>query len=74
MQIDRIFSFLYNESKGGGKMFSRMEKEIMRLRMESKAEENQKKPPLSSPDVVETSDFVFAPFPTLSESSATAML
>ena len=55
-------------------MFSRMEKEIMRLRMESKAEENQKKPPLSSPDVAETSDFVFAPFPTLSESSATAML
>lgn len=43
-------------------MFSGMEKVIMRLRMESKAEENWKKPPLSSPDVVETFDFVFAPF------------
>lgn len=46
-------------------MFSGMEKVIMRLRMESKAEENRKKPPLSSPDVVETRDFVFVPFDPL---------
>lgn len=43
-------------------MFPGIEKQMTRLRRESKAKENQKKPPLSSPDVVETADFVFAPF------------
>ena len=44
------------------KMFLELDKLLMQLRMESKAEENRKKPPISSSDVVETDDFVFAPF------------
>ncbi len=46
-------------------MFPGLEKRMMHLRMESKAEENRKKPPLVSTDVVETGDFVFAPFDPL---------
>ena len=73
MRIDKVSPLLYNESNGGGEMFPGLEKRMMHLRMESKVEENRKKPPLSSPDVVEISDFVFAPFQTLSEGSAAAM-
>ena len=43
-------------------MFPGLDKLLIQLRMESKAEENRKKPPISSSDVVETDDFVFAPF------------
>lgn len=39
-----------------------LDKFMMRLRMESKEEENRSKPPLISPDVVQTTDFVFSPF------------
>ena len=38
---------------------------MMNLRMESKQLENQGKPPLSSPDVVQTADFTFADFSPL---------
>ena len=33
---------------------------LKHLRMESKAEENRQKPPCTSPDVVQTADFVFS--------------
>lgn len=33
---------------------------MMRLRMESKEKENREKPPISSPDIVQTSDFIFS--------------
>lgn len=62
MRIDKVSPLLYNESNGGGEMFPGLEKQMMHLRIESKAEENRKKPPLVSADVVETGDFVFAPF------------
>lgn len=39
-----------------------LDKFMMRLRMESKTKENQSKPPITSPDVVQTSDFTFSPF------------
>lgn len=38
------------------------ERTSKKLRMEGKQRENQKKPPLSSPDAVQTADFVFSPF------------
>ncbi len=38
----------------------KIEKYQMRLRMESKAEENRAKPPLQSPDVAETAEFLFS--------------
>ena len=38
------------------------DKYMMKLRLESKRQENQGKPPITSPDVVETADFVFSPF------------
>ena len=38
-----------------------IDKYMMRLRMESKERENQSKPPISSPDAVQTADFVFSP-------------
>ena len=37
-----------------------IDKFMMELRMESKARENRGKPPLTSPDVVQTGDFVFS--------------
>lgn len=39
-----------------------IDKYMMRLRMESKERENQSKPPISSPDAVQTADFVFSQF------------
>lgn len=39
-----------------------LDKFMMQLRLESKQQENQGKPLITSPDVVETSDFVFTPF------------
>lgn len=39
-----------------------LDKFMMQLRLESKRLENQEKPLITSPDVVETSDFVFTPF------------
>ncbi len=45
-------------------MGSELEQRIMQLRMKSKEKENQNKPPITSPDVVETADFLFSqPFP-----------
>lgn len=38
-------------------------KYMMRLRMDSKKRENQGKPPITTPDVVQTADFVFSPIP-----------
>lgn len=38
------------------------DKYMMQLRMESKEQENQEKPPITSPDVVQTADFVFLKF------------
>ena len=35
---------------------------LMRLRMESREEENRCKPPIDSPDIVQTADYVFARF------------
>ena len=46
MRIDKVSPLLYNESNGGGEMFPGLEKQMMHLRIESKAEENRKKPPL----------------------------
>ena len=60
MRIDKVSPLLYNESNGGGEMFPGLEKQMMHLRIESKAEENRKKPPLISADVMQTSDFVFS--------------
>lgn len=37
-----------------------LDKYMMQLRLESKRLENQGKPPISTPDVVQTSDFVFS--------------
>lgn len=39
------------------------DKYMMQLRMESKEQENQEKPPITSPDVVQTADFVFSQIP-----------
>lgn len=39
------------------------DKYMMQLRMESKEQENQGKPPITSPDVVQTADFVFSQIP-----------
>lgn len=39
-----------------------LDKFMMRLRMESKTKENQNKPPITSPDVIQTADFTFSPF------------
>lgn len=39
-----------------------LDKFMMNLRMESKERENRNKPPVSSPDVVRTADFIFSPF------------
>ena len=41
-------------------MHSGLDKYMMQLRMESKKRENQGKPPIFSPDVVETADLVFS--------------
>lgn len=41
-------------------MYPGLDKYMMTLRMESKEKENQHKPPITSPDVVETADFVFS--------------
>ena len=41
-------------------MAPNLNKSFMRLRMETKEKENQNKPPLTSPDVVLTTDFVFS--------------
>lgn len=43
-------------------MSSGLDKFMMQLRMESKEKENQNKPPITSPDVVQTTDFVFSSF------------
>lgn len=43
-------------------MYSGLDELMMRLRMESKKRENQGKPPIASPDVVETVDYMFSPF------------
>ena len=40
-----------------------LNKYMMQLRMESKEKENQGKPPITSPDVVQTADFVFSRIP-----------
>ena len=42
-------------------MGPRLDKFMMRLRLESKERENRGKPPLSSPDVARTGDFTFSP-------------
>lgn len=39
-----------------------LDKFMMNLRLESKRLENQGKPPIASPDVVETTGFIFTPF------------
>ena len=61
--IDKVFLPFYNEGElGGVEMHPGLNKYMMQLRMESKAMENQSKPPLSSPDVVQTADFTFSQF------------
>ena len=53
-----------NESKlGGVEMHPGFDKYMMQLRKESKEQENQGKPPITSPDVVQTADFVFSQIP-----------
>ena len=41
-------------------MPSGLDRFLMQLRMESKARENRNKPAITSPDVVETADFMFS--------------
>ena len=43
-------------------MNPRFDRFLMNLRMESKAEENRGRSPLSSPDIVQTGDYVFSRF------------
>ena len=62
--IDKFSLLFYNESKlGGVEMHPGFDKYMMQLRMESKEQENQGKPPITSPDVVQTADFVFSQIP-----------
>ena len=59
--IDKNTLCLYNESKiGGGEMPAGLSRYMMQLRMESKAKEDQNKPPITSPDVVQTTALLFS--------------
>ena len=62
--IDKVFLPSYNKGElGGVEMHPGLNKYMMQLRMESKEKENQGKPPITSPDVVQTADFVFSRIP-----------
>lgn len=51
-----------------------VDKFMMQLRMESKQRENQGKPPIASPDVVQTVDFTFSPFHPFEETGDSGAL
>lgn len=51
-----------------------LDKYMMKLRLESKRQENQGKPPIASPDVVQTADFVFSLLPYCGNDSGQLLL
>ena len=55
-------------------MFDDLDNLLKHLRIESKAEENRNKPPISSPDIVYTTDFIFSPIERIAGDSGKLLL